>query len=42
MTDSNPLQAEYSGKIESNGALEFIGSNNRNNFDEHSQTHSQN
>lgn len=39
MTDSNPLQAEYSGKIESNGALEFIGSNNRNNFDEHSQTH---
>jgi|TARA_R110001592_G_scaffold6301_1_gene33908 SAM-dependent methyltransferase len=39
MTDTTGLQKEYSQKIQSAGAMSFIGSNNRNNFDEHSQTH---
>ena len=38
-TESTPLQQEYSKKIENNGAIMFIGSNNRSDFDIHSDTH---
>lgn len=38
-TDSTPLQQEYSEKIQNNGAIMFIGSNNRSDFDTHSETH---
>ena len=37
MTD--PLQKEYSKKIQDNGEIMFIGSNNRDNFYEHAETH---
>jgi ubiquinone/menaquinone biosynthesis C-methylase UbiE len=36
---THKLQEEYSKTIESSGAISFIGSNNRTNFDEHSETH---
>lgn len=39
MTDTTALQKEYSKKIQKNGAILFVGSNNRKNFDEHSKIH---
>ena len=39
MTETDPLQKEYSKKIEDNGEIMFIGSNNRDNFNEHAETH---
>ena len=39
MTDTTGLQEEYSLKIQNTGAMSFIGSNDRNNFDEHSRSH---
>ncbi len=38
-TDSTTLQQEYSKKIQNNGAIMFVGSNNRADFNEHSDTH---
>lgn len=39
MTDIDALQLEYSKKIENNGAIVFVGSNDRSNFDKHSEIH---
>ena len=39
MTETDPLQKEYSKKIEDNGEIMFIGSNNRDNFNAHAETH---
>jgi SAM-dependent methyltransferase len=39
MADNTSLQQEYSDKIKKNGAIKFVGSHNRHDFDSHSETH---